>query len=104
MAKLETLLALFLAYLDTLLTLFLNPLVAALMPFEAYDFPFFKAYRSGIHLEKEEAEMMLEIMSKINDEYTNPSGRDSVAPAFYRQAPADLIHPELPQDEPGNTA
>lgn len=38
-----------------------------------YDFPFFKAYRSGIHLKKEEAEMMLEIMAKINEEYTNPT-------------------------------
>ena len=38
-----------------------------------YDFPFFKSYRSGIHLEREEAEMMLEMMSKINEEYTQPT-------------------------------
>ncbi len=38
-----------------------------------HDFPFFKKYRSGIHLQREEAEMMLEMMSKINDEYTNPT-------------------------------
>ena len=38
-----------------------------------YDFPFFKTYRSDIHLERTEAEMMLEIMAKIDDEYTNPT-------------------------------
>ncbi|WP_462251779.1 AraC family transcriptional regulator [Ekhidna sp.] len=40
---------------------------------QLFDFPFFKKYRSGIHLGREEAEMMLEIMAKINDEYTNPT-------------------------------
>ena len=38
-----------------------------------YDFPFFKTYRSGIHLEREEAEMMLEIMFKMHEEYINPT-------------------------------
>lgn len=38
-----------------------------------YDFPFFKSYRPGIHLECQEAEMMLEIMSRIDDEYSNPT-------------------------------
>ena len=40
---------------------------------QLYDLPFFKAYRSGIHLQPEEAEMMLEIMAKINTEYINPT-------------------------------
>ena len=38
-----------------------------------YDLPFFKSYRPGIHLQKEEAEMMLGIMEKINGEYTHPT-------------------------------
>ncbi len=38
-----------------------------------YDFPFFKTYQPGIHLARGEAEMMLEIMSKMHEEYTNPT-------------------------------
>lgn len=38
-----------------------------------YDFPFFRTYQSGIHLARDEAEMMLEILSKMHDEYTHPT-------------------------------
>ncbi|MEM6736138.1 MAG: helix-turn-helix transcriptional regulator [Bacteroidota bacterium] len=40
---------------------------------QLFDLPFFKGYRPGIHLQKDEAEMMLGIISKIHQEYTSPT-------------------------------
>jgi len=41
-------------------------------------------------------------IQKLNDEYTNPSGRDKMAPEIGRQAPQDLQRPDFPQAESGN--
>ena len=42
-------------------------------------------------------------IQKLNDEYTNPSGRDRVEITFDEQAPGELQQPNFPQDESGNT-
>ena len=38
-----------------------------------YDFPFFKNYTPAIKLKSEEAGMILDIMSKMDHEYTHPT-------------------------------
>jgi hypothetical protein len=40
-------------------------------------------------------------IQKLNDEYTNPSGKDRVTTASDRQAPAEFDLPDLPQKESG---
>lgn len=38
-----------------------------------FDFPYFQHYFSGIQLQKEEARMILDLMDRMNKEYTNPT-------------------------------
>ena len=42
-------------------------------------------------------------IQKLNDEYTNPSGRDNVATDVDQQAPEDLQRLDFSQAESGNT-
>jgi len=40
---------------------------------QLFDLPYFQSYLPGVRLKNEEAEMMLTIMSQMNQEYTNPT-------------------------------
>jgi hypothetical protein len=42
-------------------------------------------------------------IQKLNDEYTNPSGRDSVSMTFDQQAPEEIARPDFPRGESDNS-
>jgi hypothetical protein len=41
-------------------------------------------------------------IQKLNDEYTNPSGRENTTKAFDRQAPAEIARPDFTQGDSDN--